>query len=449
MTTNKSALKLLALSFTLATVSIYSENLDDLLDDGSAPKALAESDNFQTTWNTMLDELSKREYPKADSALKTLEAERGFVSPQRRDFIRLAGRVVRFKESLEEDKAIFRADFQQMTDGVNEAAQAIKALQLEYSAMLKRNKASNSLPPAVQANMDKRYNELVALLGERRKAQEAMKAEALNFETARIARLESEITEWIKKDDTEEDVVTGLILSSAYLDQVGDSEKVRAQSQVLSAQQEELSKTEKIVNAIASEIEPLAAQGKGEEAQTRLETMIAKVETSNQSDFVKKATVAKLRVLGLKIASAKNVEKREKEIAAQTELEAMAVASANTAELNERLDILENKLDAAQATFGTVIRSIEGFSEYTADFKGESDREKMAASLKEKLKSGVISKEKIDNMVKAKAEHIGIMREVEILQSDSSKLSAVQKGRLANLHATAETALELLKQVTQ
>jgi hypothetical protein len=37
---------------------------------------------------------------------------------------------------------------------------------------------------------------------------------------------------------------------------------------------------------------------------------------------------------------------------------------------------------------------------------------------------------------------------VEILQTEAPKLSAVQKGRLANLHATAGTALELLKQVT-
>ena len=72
----------------------------------------------------------------------------------------------------------------------------------------------------------------------------------------------------------------------------------------------------------------------------------------------------------------------------------------------------------------------------------------MAASINEKMKSGIVSKDKVDNMVKAKAEHIGIIREVEILQSESNKLSAVQKGRLASLHATADTALELLKQIT-
>ncbi len=58
-----------------------------------------------------------------------------------------------------------------------------------------------------------------------------------------------------------------------------------------------------------------------------------------------------------------------------------------------------------------------------------------------------LSKEKVDNMVKAKAEHVGILREVEILLEEPASLSTVQKGRLANLHTTAQTALELLKQV--
>lgn len=449
MTIKKTALNLLALSSILATAPLYAAELDDLLRDGSSSTAPAESSKFQTAWATMLDELSKREYEKADSELKTLEAERGFITPRRRDFIRLAGRVVRFKESLESEKATFRADYQKAIESVAEADQAIKALKLEANAMVKRNMSSNTLPPAVQANMEKKYSSLLAILAERQKVQEAMKSEALNFDTARVAKLEAEISEWIAKDSSEEDVVTGLILSNAYLDQVGDSEKVRVLSQSLSTKQEELQKTDKIVDAIAAEIEPLATEGKAEEAQAQLETMIAKIESSNQSDFVKKATIAKLRVLGLKIASAKKVEKREQDMAEKTGAAAIAAAAAEAAELNERLDILEKKLDGAQTTFGTVVRSIEGFSEYTGDFKGETERGKMTASLREKIKSGMISKEKIDNMVKAKAEHIGIMREVEILQSDSSKLSAIQKGRLANLHATAETALVLLQQVTQ
>lgn len=150
-----------------------------------------------------------------------------------------------------------------------------------------------------------------------------------------------------------------------------------------------------------------------------------------------KMSVAKLKALSIKVASAKKSEARDQ-----------AMTSADSAELSERLGVLEKKLDAAQATFGTVIRSIEGFSEFSGEFNAESDKEKMASSLKEKMKSGQVSKAKLDNMVKAKAEHVGILREVEILQKESATLSAVQKGRLANLRATAETALELLKEVT-
>jgi hypothetical protein len=60
--------------------------------------------------------------------------------------------------------------------------------------------------------------------------------------------------------------------------------------------------------------------------------------------------------------------------------------------------------------------------------------------------SGEVSNEKLDNMVKAKAEHVGILRELEVIDSDPSKLSVIQKGRLANLRATTQTALDLLKQ---
>ena len=45
-------------------------------------------------------------------------------------------------------------------------------------------------------------------------------------------------------------------------------------------------------------------------------------------------------------------------------------------------------------------------------------------------------------MFRTKAEHIGTLRMVEVIQTESTKLSAVQYGRLADLLATAETALE-------
>lgn len=71
---------------------------------------------------------------------------------------------------------------------------------------------------------------------------------------------------------------------------------------------------------------------------------------------------------------------------------------------------------------------------------------KMAATLNTKLRSGQVSREKVDNLVKAKAEHVGILREVEVLQSDPASLSVIQRGRLANLQGTAQAALDLLKE---
>ena len=179
-----------------------------------------------------------------------------------------------------------------------------------------------------------------------------------------------------------------------------------------------------------------------------MKTMIAKVETSGQSDSVKKMTVMKLKALGIKVASARKTENRDLALAAQLAAEEKSTALANSAELSERLDMLEKKLNAAQATFGTVIHSLEGFAEYTGEFKSESDRKKMAANLKEQITSRQVGKTKLDNMVKAKAEHAGILREIEILQTATPKLSVVQKGRLASLHTTAATALELLQAVT-
>lgn len=147
--------------------------------------------------------------------------------------------------------------------------------------------------------------------------------------------------------------------------------------------------------------------------------------------------LAKLKALGMKASSAKEGEGRGR------------VASASEmAEIGDRLDTLETKLDAAQDFFGTLVRSIDGFSDYSGEFKSESDKAKAAASLSEKAKSGAVSKEKMDNLIKAKSQHAGILREVEILQTEAPKLTVVQKGRLANLQATAKTALDLLDPVT-
>jgi hypothetical protein len=310
----------------------------------------------------------------------------------------------------------------------------MKTVELEAAAVIKQH--GSRIPPLVRQNMDKRYIALKAMLAERMKAQAAMKEEAKDFESARLAKLEAEIAEWIAADDTEESVVTGLLLSNAYLDRVEDSEQIRVLSQNLSGKQLELKKASAIVAAVAAEIEPLIAAGKGEDAQAQLEISIAKVETSNQSEFLRKVAVSKLKALALGAASAKVKEERNQ---SATRME--------VAEVGQRLEELETKLESAQELLGTAIRSIDEFAEFKGVVHAENEREQMTMVLKEKMKAGTITKETIDNMVKVKAEHAGIIREVEVLQSAATSLSVVQKGRLANLQATAKTALELLQAV--
>lgn len=417
-----------------AVIPLKAVDLDELLEDkGSAP-TLAESENFQANWNRLLDEMAKRAYEESDAALKLLEAERGFITPQRRDFIRLAGRVVRFKDSLESDKEAFREKFKNAAEGVKEVERELKTLQLEASAVIQQH--GSRIPPLVRQNMDKRFFKLKALLAERTKEHASMKEDAKDFESARVKSLEAEIAGWILADDTEESVVTGLLLSNAYLDRVEDSERVRVLSQELSGKQLELKKASAIVAAVASEIEPLIAAGRGEDAQAQLEVSIAKVETSNQSDFLRKVAVKKLKALGLSAATAKVKEER-----------AQAASQMESAEVSQRLEELETKLESAQELLGTAIRSIDEFAEFKGGVRAEDEREQMTVILKEKMKAGTITKETIDNMIKVKAEHAGILREVEILQSAAAGLGTVQKARLANLQTTAETALRLLTSV--
>ncbi len=52
-------------------------------------------------------------------------------------------------------------------------------------------------------------------------------------------------------------------------------------------------------------------------------------------------------------------------------------------------------------------------------------------------------------MIKSRADHAGIIRELDILEKESAKLSIVQKGRIANLRATAQTGLSLLVKITK
>ncbi len=319
------------------------------------------------------------------------------------------------------------------------------------------NKLTNNRTQAVQAGTAV-YRECTRAAQQIQQAgaeMDAMKSE-IEANKVKVGKVEVGANQNLKNDTmrlldmlTEAgEIEAAFAIANVYTRVSGSDLDIAKKQQDVIRLREDQKQADKIVGTIAAEIEPLATAGKGEDAQTRLATMIAKVETSGQSDSVKKVTVLKLKALGIKVASAKKFEKRDQVLAAQRELETKATASADSAELSERLGVLEKKLDAAQASFGTVIRSIEGFSEFSGEFKGESDREQMAANLKGKMKSGQVSKDKVDNMVKVKAEHVGILREVEILQAESTKPSPVQKGRLANLHTTAKTALDLLAGVT-
>lgn len=430
-----------ALASVLILTSVgtaYAQELDDLLNDRGSSAELEETDQFQETWNQLLDELANRGYEKAQETVDRLQSSRGYISPERRDFIRLAGAVLRFEDSLEADKEAFRGEYRQAVESVVEVERALKGLQLEILDRSRKYTKSNNLPPAVQAGFDKRNRDLKLLLAQRRKTKASMGAEAKTFEATRLFKLTREVSAWIAKDDSEENVVTGLVLSAAFLRLVDDNPKVREQSQRLAAKQEELDKATMIYSAIKKQIEPLVVAGKGKEAEVLLKTLIAKVETSEQTLFVKKVAVAKLRALGITVLSAKSGE-RDRQAATAVEL----------AEITTRLNFLERKLAAAQDTFGTLIRSIDGLADYTGDFNSETELKATNAKLKEKLKFGAVSKEKFDNIVKARAEHVGILTEVEILQSGVDQLSILQRARLANLFATAQTALALLDEVAE
>jgi hypothetical protein len=232
-----------------------------------------------------------------------------------------------------------------------------------------------------------------------------------------------------------DEIEAAFAITNVFVRVAGSDLDIAKKQQDVIRLREDNEKAEKLAAAASADIEPLVNSGLSEEAQAKLDAITAKIEASDQSQSVKKMTLSKLNALAVSIASAKKGEARREEKEAIASLE-----------ISDRLKDLEEKLEAAQATFGTVIRSIHGFAEYSGDFSAASNKEMVGASLKEKILSGEVSNEKVDNMVKAKAEHVGIIRELDVLNSDPSRLSVIQKGRLANLRATANTALDLLNQ---
>ena len=442
----KSLCLCIVLPSTLMIGDLSADDLDDLLAPSGTEVKLVD-DNATEAWTGVVDAFRRNDLAKAKELGTAFLAADHKTSPyqllgvqvmmdlanaENPTVTRDVGLSVEMKR-LMSDRDALRTKYANLQRAVQEAEARI-------------NKLTNNRTQAVQAGTAA-YQECARAAEQVQLASaemEAMKPE-IAANKIKVGKVEVGANDNLKSDTMKlldmlieaDEIEAAFAITNVFIRVAGSDLDIAKKQQDVIRLREDQKKAEKIVATIAAEIEPLAAAGKGDEAQTRLKTMIAKVETSSQSDSVKKMTVAKLKVLGIKVVSAKKSEQRDQ-----------AMASADSAELSERLGVLEQKLDAAQASFGTVIRSIEGFSEFSGDLSSEGSQEKVAATLKEKLKSGAVGKAKVDNMVKAKAEHLGILREVEILQTESPKLSTVQKGRLANLRATAETALALLKEVT-
>lgn len=232
------------------------------------------------------------------------------------------------------------------------------------------------------------------------------------------------------------EIEAAFAITNVFVRAVGADLEVAKKQQDVIRLREDHAMASKLAQAITGEIEPMLAAGKGSEARVKFQTMVSKVEASDQSASVKKLTKSKLEALRVKIGAVGSHEA----IARQAGME-------EKAEIGDRLDVLEAKLERAQELLGTTIRSVDGFASFSGDCRVESDGQKDVAKLRETLRSGQISKEKIDNLVKAKSDHAGILREVETLQSSASSLTTVQRGRLANLQETTRSALELLGQV--
>lgn len=447
---------------------VCAEELDDLL----APKEAGEKyvdDSATEAWNGVVDAFRRNDLAKAKELGAAFLAGKFKTSPYQ-----VLGVQVMMDLANAENPTVTRDVG--LTGEMKRLMSERDALRTKYAnlqrviqnAEARINKLTNNRTQPVQAGTQA-FRECARASEEIQAASAEMEAMKPQIEAnkLKVGKVEVGVNQNLKSNTLKlldmlieaNEIEAAFAIANVFTRVAGSDLDVAKKQQDVIRLREDQMKATKIVAAITAEVEPLLTLGKGEEAEGKYETLVAKVESSSQSESVKKMTVMKLKPVALRIAAAKKGEvvRDEKEQMAQQEAKreeeeraanAKSERLAATAEINERLKVLEEKLDAAQASFGTVIRSIAGFAEYTGEFSAESEKEKMAATLREKIKTGQVSKEKVDNMVKAKAEHMGIIREVEVIRSDASQLSVVQRGRLANLHATAQTALDLLKGTT-
>jgi len=400
------------------------ETLDDLLKDKKQPGDLVESATFKKSWASTLDALAKRDYAAADPLLARMDKEIGYIEPRHRDFVRIAAKLVHYKSSLEVDKAAFRDDFNKIGESIADTKAAIS--RMEHDAQNLAAQYGNNIPPATRKNMEERYVALKAAVPRLQDKQADMQKQALEFENSRKAAQDADVCVWLHKDREEEDAKLGIILSTVFLDQVGDSQTVSTLSQDLVSKQKMLETASKIVAVIRDEVQSLVDNGKADAARDMLAARIKQVEESSQDPFVKQVATARLSAISTTAASASQA------------------AQAESSELSARLDVLESRLSTAQDVMGTVVHSIEGWSKFDSKGSVSTDRSALAQKLRSEISSGSITTDKKENLVKAKSQQLGILREVQSLQSAIRAPSAIQKGRLLNLETSAKQALEML-----
>lgn len=427
---------------TICTAS----DLDTLLNPGGTTAGLVD-DGATKAWDEVVDAFRRNDLEKArvlGSAF--LEADHR-TSPYQLLGVQVMLGLANAENPAVTSNVAHNAELKRLMDERDQ----LRAQYANLQAVITRenaviNRHTNNRTQAVQQGTQA-YRECSASAARINQANAAMAAMQPTIEANKLKVSQHEVgTNENLKNDTmrlldmlieADEIEAAFAITNVYVRVAGTDLDIAKKQQDVIRLREDQQTAEKIVAAIAAQVEPLAAAGKGEEAKTTLEMLTARVETSGQSDSVKKMALAKLRALGIRVASAQAAEGREQQAAAYT-----------AAEVVERLTYLEEKLEAAQASFGTIVRSIEGYAEFSGEFTKEEDKARLVATMNQKIKAGEVSKERVENMVKARAEHAGILRELDVLDKESATLSAVQRGRLANLRATAETGLALLDQIS-
>jgi hypothetical protein len=339
-----------------------------------------------------------------DAELKRLMDERD----------QLRARYASLQALINKENAVINRHTRNRTQPVQAGTQAYRECAASAAVIDQANAAMAEMQPNIDAN----------------------KLKVSQHEVGTTANLKNDTMRLLDMLIEASEIEAAFAITNVYVRVAGSDLDIAKKQQDVIRLREDQQTADKIVATIAAEIEPLAAAGKGAEAKSKLEILTARVETSGQSDSVKKMAVAKLKALGIQVASAQGAEANEQQVAAMT-----------VAEVAERITHLEEKLEAAQASFGTTVRSIEGYAVFNGEFTQEDEKKRLVATLNEKIKAGEVSKERVENVVKARAEHVGILRELDTLDELSGSLSAVQRGRLANLRATAETGHALLVQI--